>query len=191
MAPSISRLRPAKRGDVAAKDCRRSSNFAGLIFNIRKGEPHEGSQTSQPSACSPSALSAILPLTPDQVSAPFCSLSIRLSPKTLSLEHRRMHSYSAVPSRDPWPRWCRFLAKEQWNDLSFHFDAAPPREWEAKRWFLFAHVVRCERAFGPLFRVCHRNRESIVSARSGGYCGNAAADIEALSNVRAMYDFRD
>jgi hypothetical protein len=33
-----------------------------------------------------------------------------------------------------------------------------------------------------LFRVCHRNRESIVSARPGGYCGNVAADIETPSN---------
>lgn len=206
-------MRPTKRGETvaaAAKDCRRSSNFAGLTFNIRKGEACEGSRaSSRPWSFRHHWQSSLFLY--EQIGflrSPFLLLLLLLEVPlenviVRSADLRRCIPCSAVfhlglPVRS-LTRWPPSLSLSLPREETMKQPSSLRRSMRATEkaqasapMILLARRMTSRMPSRPS-RVYHRRHHRADRLRPpAGYCGNVAADIETLSNdgVRAMYDFR-
>lgn len=159
-----------RRNCAATKDCRRSSNFAGLIFNNRKGR-----EESRPRA---STFSLPPSLSPNR--SGFCN-SLPVDPPLVGdvIHDKGWHMYpyfTTTRDRNPLTH-CFRRSRKQWNNpTASHFIAGFSDE-RAKsiRSSQTYHTRRVARPPGSHIAIATSFRSTVAEY----YCGSATADIEA------------
>lgn len=180
------RLRARKKGRncTATKDCRRSSNFAGLIFNNRKGR-----EESQPRASTFSLPSSLL--SPNR--SGFCNslpVNLPLVGDVIYDKGWHMHPYFAT-TLQPLTHCFRRSVETMKQPDSFSFHRRLLR-WESKvdsKFTDISYATHCSPS-----RFAHRNRDefpfdrrrALLRKRCGGYWSTICRAICATYDCHGL-----